>query len=72
MIHRRMPIGRLFEPILVAPDGSRHLLINRTDPAWCGETEGTRYPPAWTDRNNVCQRCLQKFMKQFVETPRSE
>lgn len=59
---RRQPNSRINVPVLVAPDGGRHILRGRVDPAWCEATEGERIAPAWVTRRGLCQRCVQRYV----------
>lgn len=65
-MRRQRPRGGIFIAMLVAPDGGRHILRNRTDPAYCGEAEGQRVDLAWIPRQHLCQRCLQQYMKRVL------
>ena len=60
------PRGYLFAPTLVAPDGGRHLLPNRHDPAYCGQVEGERHAPAWVSPRGLCQSCRQQYVQRLL------
>jgi hypothetical protein len=66
-MNRRLPNSQVYTPLLVAPDGTRHMLPGKEHAAYCGATEGTRHAPQWIGRRYVCQRCLQKYVKAIEQ-----
>lgn len=52
-------------PTLVSPNGTRHIIPGKDSAAYCGATGDQERPRDWRT-TDLCQRCLQKFVKAVV------
>ncbi len=57
----------LFVPTLLAKDGTRHIIPRKDASAYCGAADGAQHFPHDWKASDLCQRCLQKYMRIVLD-----
>jgi len=66
-MNRRFTHARLYVPTLLAADGTRHIIPARDGAPLCGAPlVGTQHEPSNWLRGALCQRCVQKHMRDVL------
>lgn len=70
-MNRRKTYATLMVPTLVDAEGLRHIIPSKDQPAYCG-AEGAQEAPREHRSASLCQRCVQKYIKQVFSDQLTE
>jgi hypothetical protein len=56
-----------YVPTLLAKDGTRHVIPSKDKAAYCGATDGSQHFPHDYRAADLCQRCVQKYMRAVLD-----
>lgn len=65
-MQRRRTYSTLYVPTLIDADGLRHIIPSKNSAAYCGAI-GQQFFPKDHKANELCQRCVQKYMRQVLD-----
>lgn len=63
---RRQTYSTLYVPTLLDKAGARHIIPGKDRAAYCGVTDGSQHFPHDHKAEQLCQRCVQQYMKVLV------
>lgn len=63
---RQFTHSTLYVPTLVDADGLRHIIPSKNNAAYCGAI-GQQHFPHDHKAASLCQRCVQKYMRQALD-----
>jgi len=68
---RQVTYSTLYVPTLVDADDLRHIIPGKDSAAYCGAT-GEQHFPHEHRAASLCQRCVQKYMRQVLDVKLGE